>query len=156
MKKALKAAAVVLSLVVFALYIAGASRIINIFVKPTEPFSEQFGSYTIVSAQGDIDPDDPNENSIFDNADKNLLYGENTQLSGKQLMNLYKAELSENEKSEKDQIKIEISEDVAEDQSIMAVQVDDENNCHVIEHSIVSEKEDGAKKYYMVFSIDEP
>lgn len=59
MKKALKAAAVVLSLVVFALYIAGASRIINIFVKPTEPFSEQFGSYTIVSAQGDIDPMTP-------------------------------------------------------------------------------------------------
>lgn len=156
MKKALKIAAVVLSLVVFALYIAGASRIINIFVKPTEPFSEQFGSYTIVSAQGDIDPDDPNENSIFDNADKNLLYGENTQLSGKQLMNLYKAELSENEQPKEAQIKIEISEDVAEDKSIMAVQVDDENNCHVIEHSIISEEEDGAQKYYMVFSIDEP
>lgn len=156
MKKALKAAAAVLSLVVFVLYIAGASRIINIFVKPTELFSEQFGSYTIVSAQGDIDPDDPNENSIFDNADKNLLYGENTQLSGKQLMNLYKAQISENKESEKAQIKIEISEDVAEDKSIMAVQVDDENNCHVIEHSIVSEEEDEAKKYYMVFSIDEP
>lgn len=152
-KKFLKIAIVPLTIV----YLVLACYLATILFKPIKPFSATFGDYIVLPARGDIDQNDPNGNSIFDNVDKNLLYGNQNEFKGKQIVDIYKIE-NQTDLANNQTIEIEINNDFATDDSLQIVTIKD-NKCNKIPYTIKQKDitEDGKtrKAYFIQFKVDD-
>jgi len=157
-----KIALSIIILVFVSAYIAGASFAIKLIFKPITISVLEFGGYNVVEANTEIDLDDENKNTLYNNINRTLISSEENELNSLKLIALYKIYNKEDTSAinESETITLEISQSIAKDATIKIIKINSDKVIEFIDFDVEKRIKDNAngndEEYFvLLFDIEE-